>query len=307
MARAPPPTAAPTWAGGWTTPIVSGCSSRGWFWRFPELAAPLPEEPASSSAFPPSPFLATAAASCTGLPPTKPLRTPAQSCTPLAGTDNHVTYGDGSRDPSRIDSSCEGLPPLVTLDIIGHEVRGRGKLGGSWGGSCRARHALHRLTLPVRKGPHGSASQHSGPGALLFSPPASQDDRCANQSKAMQNNATNPRQMAHGVIESSAQLAYTYSFGALNEATADVLSGAPGLPWTPPTAVSHRQRAACLAPATTPALTLHSPCHKTCSVRPGLCPRKRQHHAPGELLSGRADVLPLLSPALHPVNGQPSG
>ncbi|GBF94228.1 peptidase [Raphidocelis subcapitata] len=66
-------------------------------------------------------------------------------------TDNHVTYGDGSRDPGRIDTSCEGLPPLVTLDIIGHE-------------------------------------------------------------------------MAHGVIESSAQLAYTYSFGALNEATADIMS-----------------------------------------------------------------------------------
>jgi hypothetical protein len=38
-----------------------------------------------------------------------------------------------------------------------------------------------------------------------------------------------PAQISHGVIESSAQLAYTYSFGALNEATADIMSGEGGL------------------------------------------------------------------------------
>lgn len=37
-------------------------------------------------------------------------------------TNGHVTFGDGSRDARRLYASCEGMPPLVTLDIIGHEV-----------------------------------------------------------------------------------------------------------------------------------------------------------------------------------------
>jgi hypothetical protein len=35
-----------------------------------------------------------------------------------------------------------------------------------------------------------------------------------------------PAQISHGVIESSSQLSYAYSFGGLNEATADIMSGA---------------------------------------------------------------------------------
>ncbi|KAI8469121.1 MAG: hypothetical protein J3K34DRAFT_424794 [Monoraphidium minutum] len=66
-------------------------------------------------------------------------------------TGNYVTYGDGSRPAGQLASSCEGLPPLVTLDITGHEI-------------------------------------------------------------------------SHGVIESSSRLSYEYSFGGLNEATADILS-----------------------------------------------------------------------------------
>lgn len=42
---------------------------------------------------------------------------------PTAGTENYVTYGDGSRPTGKPYSTCEGLPPLVTLDITGHEVR----------------------------------------------------------------------------------------------------------------------------------------------------------------------------------------
>jgi hypothetical protein len=33
-----------------------------------------------------------------------------------------MTYGDGSRDPKTWNTSCEGFPPLTTLDIIAHEL-----------------------------------------------------------------------------------------------------------------------------------------------------------------------------------------
>ena len=33
-----------------------------------------------------------------------------------------MTYGDGSRDPKALNSSCKGFPPMVTLDITAHEM-----------------------------------------------------------------------------------------------------------------------------------------------------------------------------------------
>ena len=33
-----------------------------------------------------------------------------------------MTYGDGSRDPRRLNASCAGFPPMVTLDIAAHEM-----------------------------------------------------------------------------------------------------------------------------------------------------------------------------------------
>ncbi|GBF89960.1 peptidase [Raphidocelis subcapitata] len=36
--------------------------------------------------------------------------------------DNRMTYGDGSRSPRELSSSCKGFPPMVTLDIAAHEM-----------------------------------------------------------------------------------------------------------------------------------------------------------------------------------------
>jgi Zn-dependent metalloprotease len=33
-----------------------------------------------------------------------------------------MTYGDGSRSPRELTSSCSGFPPMVTLDIAAHEM-----------------------------------------------------------------------------------------------------------------------------------------------------------------------------------------
>ena len=33
-----------------------------------------------------------------------------------------MTYGDGSRDPKLMTTSCSGFPPMVTLDIAAHEL-----------------------------------------------------------------------------------------------------------------------------------------------------------------------------------------
>lgn len=33
-----------------------------------------------------------------------------------------MTYGDGSRDPRALNTSCKGFPPMVTLDITAHEM-----------------------------------------------------------------------------------------------------------------------------------------------------------------------------------------
>jgi len=34
-----------------------------------------------------------------------------------------MTYGDGSRDPKALTTSCKGFPPMVTLDITAHEMQ----------------------------------------------------------------------------------------------------------------------------------------------------------------------------------------
>jgi hypothetical protein len=33
-----------------------------------------------------------------------------------------MSYGDGSRDPRQLTTSCKGFPPMVTLDIAAHEI-----------------------------------------------------------------------------------------------------------------------------------------------------------------------------------------